>query len=125
MTASIAAVLAYLDRVDPRAAAEARSQYGCLAPWSRELAAYGRASLSKGYALCEAPVTRILVDLLQRQLQYASRDGEQFFDATQNARLVTNAERYYRMMYYGSHESWNLRDRHVRHAAARARLGRA
>ena len=82
-------------------------------PWSRELAAYGRASLSKGYALCEAPVTRILVDLLQRQLQYASRDGEQFFDATQNARLVTNAERYYRMMYYGSHELWNLRDRHM------------
>jgi len=68
MTASIAAVLAYLDRVDPRAAAEARAQYGYLAPWSRELAAYQRASLSKGYALCEAPVTRVLVVLLQRQL---------------------------------------------------------
>ena len=59
------------------------------------------------------PVTRILVDLLQNELQYASRDGEQFFDATQNARLVANAERYYRVMYYGSHESWNLRDRHM------------
>jgi putative phosphoribosyl transferase len=113
MTASIAAVLAYLDRVDPAAAAEARARYACLAPWSRELAAYGRASLSKGYALCELPVTRALVDLLQKEFRYAGSDGEDFFDATQNARLVASAERYYRVMYYGSHESWNLRDRHM------------
>jgi protein-L-isoaspartate(D-aspartate) O-methyltransferase len=26
---------------------------------------------------------------------------------------VAAAERYYRAMYYGSHESWNLRDRHM------------
>ena len=113
MTASIAAVLAYLDRVDPTAAAEARARYACLAPWSREFAAYGRASLSKGYALCELPVTRILIDLLHKELQYANRDGEEYFDAAQNARLVADAERYYRVMYYGSHESWNLRDRHM------------
>jgi erythromycin esterase-like protein len=69
--------------------------------------------LSKGYALCELPVTRALVDLLQKELRYAGSDGEDFFDATQNARLVANAERYYRVMYYGSHESWNLRDRHM------------
>jgi erythromycin esterase-like protein len=106
-------VLGYLDRVDPEAAQVARSRYGCLTPWSRELAAYGRASLSKGYALCEAPVTRTLVDLLQKQLSYADRDGDLFFDAAQNARLVANAERYYRIMYYGSRESWNLRDRHM------------
>jgi erythromycin esterase-like protein/pimeloyl-ACP methyl ester carboxylesterase len=113
MTASMAAVLQYLDRVDPQAAADARVRYACLVPWSREFAAYGRASLSQGYALCEAPVTRILVDLLQKQLQYVRHDGEQFFDATQNARLVADAERYYRVMYYGAHESWNLRDRHM------------
>jgi erythromycin esterase-like protein len=113
MSASIAAVLGYLDRVDPRAAAEARTRYGCLVPWSREFAAYGRASLSQGYALCETPVVRTLLDLLQRRLQYAARDGEQFFDATENARLVADAERYYRVMYYGAHESWNLRDRHM------------
>ena len=64
-------------------------------------------------------MTRILVDLLQKQLQYASRDGEQFFDATQNARLVTNAERYYRMMYYGSHEVVEpARPAHVRDACS-------
>ena len=113
MQASMAAVLEYLDRVDPGAAEVARSRYGCLMPWSREMAAYGRASLSKGYALCEAPVIRTLVDLLQKELSYADRDGDLFFDAAQNARLVAHAERYYRIMYYGSRESWNLRDRHM------------
>ena len=34
-------------------------------------------------------------------------------DAVQNARLITNAERYYRIMYYGSRASWNLRDSHM------------
>jgi putative phosphoribosyl transferase len=113
MSASIAAVLTYLDRVDPAAAATARNRYACLTPWSREPAAYGRASLSEGYALCEQPVTRILIDLLQKELQYARHDGEGFLDAAQNARLVADAERYYRIMYYGSAESWNLRDRHM------------
>ncbi len=113
MSASIAAVLAYLDRVDPPAAASARTRYACLTPWSREPSAYGRASLTEGYALCEQPVTRILIDLLQKELQYARNDGESFLDAAQNARLVADAERYYRVMYYGSAESWNLRDRHM------------
>ncbi len=113
MTASIAAVIDYLDRVDPKAAALARARYACLSPWSREPAAYGRASLTEGYALCEQPVTRILVDLLRKELGYAHRDGAQYFDAAQNARLVADAERYYRIMYYGSHESWNLRDQHM------------
>ncbi len=40
-------------------------------------------------------------------------DGASFLDAAQNARLVADAERYYRVMYYGAQESWNLRDRHM------------
>ena len=44
---------------------------------------------------------------------YAEHDGERFLDAEQNARLVANAERYYRIMYYGSRASWNLRDSHM------------
>ena len=113
MNASIAAVLTYLDRVDPAAAEAARTRYACLLPWSRDPAAYGRAALTHGFAACEKPVTDILVDLLKKRLDYASRDGDQFFDATQNARLIANAERYYRAMYYGSHVSWNLRDQHM------------
>lgn len=113
MNASIAAVLGYLDRVDTAAASVARARYACLSPWSREPAAYGRAALTHGFAICEKPVTGNLVDLLKHELDYAKGDEDQFFDATQNARLVVNAERYYRAMYYGSHVSWNLRDRHM------------
>ena len=55
----------------------------------------------------------MLRELLEREMSYQSRDGEGFFDAAQNARLVASAERYYRVMYYGAAESWNLRDRHM------------
>jgi erythromycin esterase-like protein len=70
-------------------------------------------ALSEGYARCERPVTDMLRELLGKRLEYSGHDGEQFLDATQNARLVRNAEAYYRAMYYGSTESWNLRDTHM------------
>ena len=55
----------------------------------------------------------MLSDLLEKQLSYVERDGESFLDAAQNARLIRDAEAYYRAMYYGAAESWNLRDRHM------------
>jgi len=112
LNTSIAAVLAYLDRVDPDAAVLARRRYGCLTPWQDEPARYGHRALMGGDT-CEDEVTAQLIDLLERRLGYAAKDGEPFFDATQNARIVRAAEQYYRIMYAGSRESWNLRDRHM------------
>lgn len=113
MSASMRAVIDYLDKVDPEAARVARERYGCLTPWQHDPATYGRAVLSAGYAKCEAAVVAMLRDLFERQMAYEQRDGEGFFDAAQNARLVASAERYYRIMYYGAAQSWNLRDRHM------------
>jgi protein-L-isoaspartate(D-aspartate) O-methyltransferase len=113
MRGSIAAVLEYLDEVDPEAAAIARERYGCLTPWQREPSTYGRAVLSAGYKKCEEAVIKQCRDLLEKRLEYAQQDGESFLDAAQNARLITSAERYYRIMYYGGAESWNLRDTHM------------
>ena len=113
LSTSIQAVLAYLDDVDPAAARVARERYGCLTPWEADPATYGRMALSGRYRECERDVTSMLTDLLRKRLQYSERDGERYFDATQNARVVADAERYYRIMYYGSAESWNLRDRHM------------
>jgi protein-L-isoaspartate(D-aspartate) O-methyltransferase len=110
---SIAAVLRYLDDVDPEAAAVARHRYGCLTPWEREPAMYGHAALTGRYRSCESPVVEMLRDLLERRVDYATRDGERFLDAAQNARLVANAEKYYRVMYYGGAAGWNQRDRHM------------
>jgi len=110
---SIAAVLRYLDGVDPDAARVARARYGCLSPWQGDPAAYGRAVVTGGYRACEEQVVAMLRDMLEKRLEYQLRDGERYLDALQNARVVANAEQYYRAMYYGSHESWNLRDQHM------------
>ncbi|OJY67008.1 MAG: carboxylic ester hydrolase [Sphingobium sp. 66-54] len=110
---SIHAVLAYLARVDPQEAASARARYGCLTPWQDQPAHYGRAVVHGGRPSCEDNVVAQLRELLARQLVYIEQDGERWFDAVQNARIVQAAERYYRAMYHSSTESWNLRDRHM------------
>ena len=103
----------YLDEVDPESARVARERYGCLTPWQRDPATYGHAALTGSYPTCKSHVVRALTDLLAKRRTYAEHDGERFLDAEQNARLVANAERYYRIMYYGSRASWNLRDSHM------------
>jgi len=113
MNGSIAAVIGYLDRVDPDAAKEARQRYGCLKPWKEEPAIYGRIALSEGYGRCEEAVVETLRDLFEKQQAYVDEDPDSFIDAAQNARLVANAEAYYRAMYHGSAASWNLRDEHM------------
>jgi erythromycin esterase-like protein len=113
LSGSIAAVLEYLDQVDPEAAVVARQRYGCLTPWQKEPTSYGRAVLTEGLRECEQAVVEQCRELLRRRLQYADQDGERFLDAAQNARLVASAERYYRVMYYGGEDSWNLRDNHM------------
>lgn len=113
LSSSIRAVIDYLDDVDPEAAAVARERYGCLQPWSRNPAGYGRMAITEGFARCEQPVSQMLRELQQKHLDYGAADGDEFLDATANARLVKNAEAYYRVMYHGAAESWNLRDTHM------------
>ena len=111
---SIREVLAYLDRVDPEAAKGARGRYGCLSPWQSDPALYGRAVLTGRKRPCDQALLAQLQEILEKRLEYLKADGtEEFFDAVQNARIVHAAEHYYRIMYEGSTESWNLRDRHM------------
>jgi len=115
--ASMNAVLTYLDRVDPEAAARARRRYACFDHFGTNAQAYGYATESGMAEPCEGEVVRQLVELRRRAADYAGRDGrvrrEEFFFAEQNARLVRNAEEYYRAMFRGRVSSWNLRDRHM------------
>jgi protein-L-isoaspartate(D-aspartate) O-methyltransferase len=110
---SIRSVLGYLDEVDPHSARIARLRYGCLTPWQSDPATYGHAALTGRYRSCEDSVIAVLKALRQKEQAYAEHDGERFLDAAQNAQLVANAEEYYRIMYYGSRASWNLRDQHM------------
>lgn len=110
---SIDAVIEYLMTIDKDAAEVARARYGCLAPWRSVPEQYGRDIMSGRYEACAGQVTKMLVDLHEKQGQYQLRDGERFLDARQNAELVTDAEVYYRRMYQGSFKAWNLRDKHM------------
>ena len=113
LSASMRAVVDYLEEKDPKLADEARKRYECLSPYARNPAAYGRLAISAGYAFCRDEVANMLKGLLENRLELAAKDGEEWLDATANARLVKNAERYYRVMYEGSEASWNLRDTHM------------
>lgn len=113
MGSSIDAVLAYLDKVDPHTAEIARTRYACLMPWTSDPSLYAQVNINKKFRKCENDVLSMLTDLLDKRVKYSLADGEKFFDAEQNARLVANAERYYRTMYYAENNSWNQRDQHM------------
>lgn len=110
---SVHAVIAFLESVDPVAASEARERYGCISPWLDNPAGYGHAVERGGHDSCEEQVVAQLRRMLDLRLSWIEEDGERWFDAAQNARIVVAAERYYRAMYRGAAESWNLRDRHM------------
>ncbi|MFN2556486.1 MAG: erythromycin esterase family protein [Nitriliruptorales bacterium] len=114
---SIEAVLDYLERVDPDAAARARQRYACFDHVDADGQRYGYATAAGWTDPCEDEVVTQLVELQRKAADYASRDGrlpdDAFFNAHQNARLVADAERYYRSIFRGRDESWNLRDTHM------------
>ena len=114
---SMEAVLGYLSKVDPEAAKRARYRYSCFEHFSEDTQAYGYATSFGLSSSCEREVIEQLIELRRRAADYASRDGrvarDEFFFAEQNARVVRNAEKYYRTMFHGRVESWNWRDRHM------------
>jgi erythromycin esterase-like protein len=115
--ASIAAVLAYLERVDVAAAERARARYACFDHFGADVQAYGYAASAGLAEPCEREVLAQLADLQRRAAHDLSADGDEgeeaLFYAEQNARLVRNAEAYYRSMFHARVSSWNLRDRHM------------
>jgi len=121
--ASIEEVIAYLEKVDPPAAARARERYACFEQFGGEGQEYGR-SVSLGISEpCRRGVTQQLQELHRNSVGYLRRDGlaaedDQFY-AEQNARLITSAEEYYRTMFSSHTSSWNLRDTHMADALRR------
>ena len=117
MFTSMHSVLEYLERVDPMAARRARQRYACFDHFDEDSQSYGYAVAARMAEPCEQEAVRQLVDLRVHERHYLQQDGrparDLFFSAEQNARLVANAEHYYRSMYHGRASSWNLRDRHM------------
>jgi erythromycin esterase-like protein len=113
--ASMRAVLAYLQKADPDAAARARDRYACFDRYGEDPQAYAYVE-TFGLESCEDAVVDVMTALRRRAAELAG-DGaiqrDAYFVAEQNARLVTNAEEYYRSMFRGGTRSWNLRDLHM------------
>jgi erythromycin esterase-like protein len=114
---SMARVIEYLDKVDPAAAKRARQGYACFDVFGEDVQMYGYAASLNIERSCEDEVIEQLVDLQRRAAEYATRNGriapDEYFVAEQNARVVRDAETYYRAMFRGGTESWNVRDRHM------------
>ena len=115
--ASIEAVLGFLDRADPEAAGRARRRYACFDHFGEDTQAYGYSAEFGLTPSCEGEAIAQLLELQRAAAHAAREDGrlrrDELFFAEQNARLVKNAEEYYRTMFRGRDESWNVRDRHM------------
>jgi erythromycin esterase-like protein/predicted phosphoribosyltransferase len=128
--ASMKAVIQYLERVDPEAAKRARARYACFDHFGPDPQVYGFIAATDRSKSCRDEVVSQLVELRRRATEYARRDSriaeDELFCAEQNARLVKNAEEYYRSMFFEEVSSWNLRDSHMVETldALMAHLGR-
>lgn len=116
MYASMGEVLKYLEQVDPEAAKRARDRYACFEHFEEDSQEYGYVASYDLEASCQDETINQLLELQQQTAKYL-QDGcvavDEFFYAEQNARLVKNAEEYYRSMFQGRVDSWNVRDRHM------------
>ncbi len=110
---SIAAVLHYLQRADPAAARRARERYACFEQFGEDSQRYGYATAFGLSQSCEDEVVAQLVEMRERAGAARGSEPDERFHAEQNARLVRNAEEYYRTMFRGHVSSWNLRDGHM------------
>jgi erythromycin esterase-like protein/predicted phosphoribosyltransferase len=111
-------VVSYLENVDPGAAARARQRYSCLDHASADDGqAYGFAAAFGAGQSCEQQAIDQLLEIQRNSVTYARRDGllaeDEAFYAERNAQTVRNAEVYYRSMFSGRVNTWNLRDEHM------------
>jgi erythromycin esterase-like protein/predicted phosphoribosyltransferase len=114
--ASMKAVLRYLEKVDLEAAKRAGERYACFDHVSEDTQAYGLMTRLNLMKSCEEEVVSQLLELQRRRADDMRRIGrvdDDLFYAEQNARVVKNAEAYYRAVFVEEVSSWNLRDRHM------------
>ncbi|HEX8820181.1 MAG TPA: erythromycin esterase family protein [Archangium sp.] len=111
--ASMREVVRYLEARDPEAAQRARTRYACFDRFGSDPQSYGHATAYGFEDPCEAEVIETLLELRRREVRDGTREADALFHAEQNARLARDAEAYYRTMYSGRNESWNLRDTHM------------
>lgn len=116
LNSSMQAVIDYLNKVDPEAAQRARYRYACFDHLGADPQTYGHLASEGLKKPCTKETIEQLLELQYKAFEYVRHNGiaeEEFFYATQNARVVKDAEKYYRSMFEGRDQSWNVRDIHM------------
>jgi erythromycin esterase-like protein len=111
LPSSVDAVAEHLQVLDAPAATRARQRYGGFARFRDEPERYGLSVLMDAASSQEKSAREQFEELQRRYSAAQGRDA--WFSALQNARVVKNAEEYYRVSFSGGESSWNLRDRHM------------
>lgn len=112
MFESIQEVINFVEIENPILAKEVKERYACFDHFQQDEVAYAR-SLVEYPAGCEAQVLKNLDRILKLRLENISQGQEALFSSQQNARVIANAENYYRAMMKGDATSWNVRDEHM------------
>ncbi len=113
---SIDEIIKCLDKVDPQIAAEARYHYSCFDHFRHDPQAYGYAVFTHAIKSCSYDVLeqlKILLDQDWELVAHGEISTDQAFYIEQNARVVKNAEEYYRQLFINETSNWNLRDSHM------------
>ena len=91
---------------------EARRRYAVLDCFRPNASEYTEALYADAIESQSHNVTKMLTKLYQeeRRLSQIHGDGQELFNALQNARVVTSAESYYSHSFMGRNTTWNIRD---------------
>ncbi|MCU7834800.1 MAG: erythromycin esterase family protein [gamma proteobacterium symbiont of Taylorina sp.] len=109
----------YLQLFSSQAAQQAYQRYQCFALFNNNLHRYGKAVRRDQSLSCEKAVIEQYLDFSDCRYpcpeQYKSIDDDGFFYAQQNARVMKNTEKSFRLQYWFDDDtvSWNQRDRHM------------
>lgn len=109
---SLDLVKSYLSKIDKKLSLRLLEAYSCLESFEKNEIAYAQ-SLVRWPDGCEKQVQESLREVLRLRLENTKLENYELFNFQQNAKVIANAEKYYRTMVYGGPESWNNRDQHM------------
>lgn len=114
---SIHEVIEYLKLKDPKSAKNASERYACFDHCAVDPQTYSYLVESGVKKSCIKEVSEQFLEMqnnfFNKIRENKLEENELLFFATQNARVVKNAEYYYRSLFESREETWNIRDRHM------------
>jgi erythromycin esterase len=109
---SMDAIMHFLRRADPIALRAAEEAFRCFEPFRKEEGVGNSNPSLLVPEICQDDVVELLQGIRKKLPSYET-DQENRMSVEQNAKVISNAEEYYRTLVQGGPHSWNLRDKHM------------